>query len=108
MRNNKEMFPTDVVAFRKAIYDQLKLAHPDGSYIPSTAALKAAAFLAIKELLESEDGWTPLHAVNVWTSVMLTNESAFHKMMVRDVEQGTLTGIKVVQGAKAVAKGYFE
>ena len=109
MQTDKERFPALVISFRKAIYDQLKLANPDGKYIPSTASLRTAAFAAIKEIVESEvDPVSPLLAVNVWNAVMLTNESAFHQGMAREIENGTLTGIKLVKGAKAVAAGYFE
>ena len=104
------MFPSDVVAFRKAIYDQIKLANPGGSYIPTTASLRAAGFTAMKELIESEDAGaiTPMHAVNVWNAVMLCNESAFRQRMADHIKSGELTDIKLVSGAKAVAKGYFE
>lgn len=109
MQNDKDRFPALVIAFRLAIYDQLKLANPDGRYIPSTAALRAAAFKAISEVVESETEPVGYKlAINVWNAVMLTNESAFHQRMAEAVEQGTLTGIQVVKGAKAVAKGYFE
>jgi len=107
--DNKARSPGLVSAFRKAIYDALKQANPDGKYIPSTAALRAAAFKAIKEVIESEtEAVEPMLAVNVWNAVMLTNESAFHQGMAREIEKGTLTGITVVKGAKAVAAGYFD
>lgn len=109
MTNDKDRFPALVVSFRKAIYDALKTAHPDGRYIPLTASLRAAAFSAIKEVIESEaEPVSPMLAVNVWNAVMLTNESAFHQGMAREIENKTLAGIELVKGAKAVAKGYFE
>ena len=109
MQNDKDRFPALVISFRKAIYDALKEANADGRYIPSTAALRAAAFKAIKEVIESEtEAVSPMLAVNVWNAVMLTNESAFHQGMGRDIENGILTGLTLVKGAKAVAKGYFD
>ena len=98
-----------VPQFRKAIYDALKEAHKDGVYIPSTAALRSAAFAAMKELLASEvEAVEPLLAVNVWNAVMLTNESAFHQTMAREIENGTLAGITIRKGAKSVARTYME
>lgn len=98
-----------VPSFRLAIYDAIKEANPSGVYLPSTAALRTAAFKALKEVVESEvDPVEPLLAVNVWNAVMLTNESAFHQGMERAITAGTLTGIKVLKGAKAVAGGYME
>lgn len=109
MQTDIARFPALVVSFRKAIYDQLKADHPEGTYIPRTAALRSAAFKAIKEVIESEtEPVGNMLALNVWNAVMLCNESAFHQGMEREIEAGTLTGIKVVKGAKAVAKGYFE
>lgn len=96
-----------VGGFRKAIYDQLKLANSDGKYIPSTGALRAAAFAAMKEVVESEaDPVEPMLAVNVWNAVMLTNESAFHQGMEREIKNGTLTGITMQKGSVAVARDY--
>lgn len=107
MQTDKERFPGLVVNFRKAIYDQLKSANPDGRYIPTTAALRQAAFAASTELFEAEtDPVSWRLAVNVWNAVMLTNESAFHQTMQREIEAGTLAGIKMVKSAKAVAQGY--
>lgn len=109
MATNKERFPGLVVAFRKAIYDALKAANPDGKYVPSTGALRAAAFPAMKEIVESEtEAVEPMLAVNVWNAVMLTNESAFHQTMEREIKTGTLSGITLVKGAKAVASTYNE
>lgn len=97
--------------FRSAIYDALKEAAgaTNGTYVPSTASLRAAAFKAIKEVIESEvEPVGPMLAVNVWNAVMLTNESAFHQGMKRAIEAGTLSGIKIATGAKAIAAGYVE
>lgn len=109
MATNKERFPALVIGFRKAIYDQIKLANPDGKYIPTTGGLRAAAFPAIKEIIESEaEAVEPLLAINVWNAVMLTNESAFHQGMEREIKSGTLIGIKLVKGAKMLASQYNE
>ena len=102
-RSLKERFPELVIAFRKAIYDQIKEQHPDG-YRPSTANLRAAAFPAIKEVMESEaeQPFPPMAAVVLWNAVMLSNESAFHQGMEREIKAKTLD-IKVIKGAAAVA-----
>lgn len=100
-------FPELVVNFRKAIYDQLKETHGE-QYIPSTAALRIAAFKAAEEVFGSEIEPVPNRlALNVWNAVMLCNESAFHQGMERDIKAGVLQGIKIVKGARAVAQGYF-
>ncbi len=60
-------------------------------------------------MVESEvDPVEPMVAVNVWNAVMLTNESAFHQGMKRAIDAGTLGGIKMQTGAKAIAQGYNE
>ena len=108
MKTNAERFPELVVAFRNAIYDQIKEKH-GATYVPSTASLREAAFGAMKEVLESEvDPVSPMLAVNVWNAVMLTNESAFHQGMKRDIEKGLLLGIKLTTGARAIASKYVE
>lgn len=109
MSNDKARFPSLVVNFRKAIYDQLKAANPDGKYIKATSSLRAAAFAAAKEVFDAEpEPVGPMLACNVWNAVMLCNESAFHQTMEREIENGSLTGVQVVGGKKAVAAGYFE
>lgn len=109
MKTNAERFAELVPMFRLAIVDKIKEANPSGTYLPSTQALRVAAFAAIKEVVESEvEAVPPMLAVNVWNAVMLTNESAFHQGLERAISAGTVTGLKVVKGAKAVASGYFE
>lgn len=106
-KSDKERFPGMVILFRKAIIDALKAANPDGTYIPSTAALRAAAFAAMKEMVESEtEPVSPMLACNVWNAVMLCNESAFHQGLKRAIDAGEVTGLKLATGAKAVAGMY--
>jgi hypothetical protein len=108
MKTNKERHPEMVIAFRKAIYDALKEANPNGLYAPSTEALEAAAFKAIVEIVESEaDPVSWLLALNVWHSVILSNESAFRQTMKREIDAGTLEGIKMVTTKVAKAKAYM-
>lgn len=131
MKSNVERFPGLVTLFRAAIIDQLKEQLKDGQkdkdgnlvYIPSTAALRSAAKLAMKEIVESHDcepteeqladkafegPVSPMLAVNVWDAVMLSNESAFHQGLARDIEKKLVTGLVILKGAKAVAQGYVE
>ena len=108
MKTNAERFPELVVSFRKAIYDAIKEKHGE-TYVPSTASLREAAFSAMKEVIGSEvDPVEPMLAVNVWNAVMLTNESAFHQGMKRDIDKGLLLGIKLTTGARAIASKYVE
>lgn len=114
MKTNAERFPGLVVLFRSAIIDAIKEVAPkleDGTaiYAPSTASLRAAAFKAMKEVVESEaDAVDAMLAVNVWNAVMLTNESAFHQGLKRSIEAKTVTGLKLVEGTKATASSYVE
>lgn len=115
MKTNAERFPLLVPLFRAAILDAIKAALPaagsDGlqGYTPSTAALRSAAFKAMAELVASEtEPVDAMLAVNVWNAVMLTNESAFHQGLERDIKAGTVSGLKIVKGHKAVAQGYVE
>lgn len=109
MANDKDRFTALVPLFRMAIIDSLKQSNPDGKYIPSTASLRAAAFKAMKEIVESEaEPVGPMLAVNVWNAVMLTNESAFHQGLKRSIDNKEVTGLTLVAGAKAVAAGYFD
>ncbi len=114
MKTNAERFVVLVPLFRAAIVDQLIAAgNADEAgvvtYIPSTAALRAAAFLAMKEVIASEaDPIEPMLAVNIWNSVMLTNESAFHQGLEREVKAGKHPKLKMAKGAKAVAQTYVE
>ena len=109
MKTNKERQPELVIAFRKAIYDAIKEANPDGNYVPSTEGLEQAAFAAIKEVVGSEaDPVDWLLALNVWHSVILSNRSAFRQTMKREIEAGTLAGIKLITAKRAVAKSYME
>jgi hypothetical protein len=107
MKTNAERFPELVVAFRKAIYDKIKEKFADG-YVASTASLRACAFPAMKEVVESEvDPVEPMLAVNVWNAVMLTNESAFHQGLERDIKNKVVE-IKLIKGSRAVAGTYCE
>lgn len=113
MKTAQERFPELISLFRSDIYSHLKKAYPDGKYIPTTAALRAAAFAAMRDLVESatetEDGpIEPMLALNVWNAVLLCNDSAFHQTMARAIEKKELTGIEIVRGAKAVSGTYFE
>jgi hypothetical protein len=107
-KDNSARLASLVVAFRKAIYDQLKEMAGANAYIPSTASLRAAAFKAIEEIVESEqEDLPPRLLLNVWNAVMLTNESAFHQTMEREIKAGTLSGITMAKGAKAVSGQYY-
>lgn len=108
-KDNTARLAALVVAFRKAIYDRLKeTAGESGVYIPSTASLRAAAFPAMQEVVESEtEDIPPRLLLNVWNAVMLCNDSAFHQAMERDIKSKQLVGITVQRGAKAVASNYY-
>lgn len=107
-KDNSARLASLVVGFRKAIYDQLKEQAAGSAYIPTTAALRAAAFKAIAELVDAEsEDLPPRLLLNVWNAVMLTNESAFHQTMEREIKAGTLVGITMAKGAKAVSGQYY-
>ena len=107
-KDNSAKLAQLVVMFRKAIYDQLKEQVGANAYVPSTASLRGAAFKAIAEVIEAEqDDLPPRLILNVWNAVMLTNESAFHQTMEREIKAGTLTGIQMAKGAKAVSGQYY-
>jgi len=107
-KDNSARLAALVVAFRKAIYDQLKAACAGSAYIPTTAALRGAAFKAIEEVVDGEqEDLPPRLLLNVWNAVMLTNESAFHQTMEREIKAGTLSGITIAKGAKAVSGQYY-
>lgn len=114
MKTNAERFVELVPLFRAAIVDAIIAAGTPGAdgkvtYVPSTAALRGAAFKAMKELVESEpEPVEPMLAVNVWNAVMLTNESAFHQGLKREIDAGKHPKLKLVAGAKAVAMSYVE
>lgn len=116
MKTNAERFPILVPLFRAAIIDKIKEQHSDRKdangdvqYIPSTQALRQAAFKAMTEVVGSEaDPVDAMLAVNVWSAVMLSNESAFHQGLERDIKKGLVKGIKITSGARAVAQGYNE
>lgn len=93
MKTNQERFAEMVIAFDKAIVDRLKeMAEKTGGVLtPSTDALKAAAFPAMKEVVESEaDPVPPMLAIAVWEAVMKTNESAYRQGLARKQKAGTL------------------
>ena len=93
MKSNQERFASMVPAFEAAIVDGLKIQADasGGVYIPSTDGLKAAAFPAIKEVIESEvDPVSPMLAIAVWEAVMHSNESAFRQVLERKQKAGTL------------------
>lgn len=114
MKTNAERFVELTPLFRAAIVDAIVAsgtAGQDGkvAYVPSTAALRQAAFTAMKELIASEaDPVEPMLAVNIWNAVMLTNESAFHQGLKREVDAGKHPKLKIVAGAKAVAQSYVD
>lgn len=79
-------------AFEAAIIDKLSEAiGPGGTYVPSTDALKGAAFAAMNEVIESEvEPVKPMLAVVLWESVVKINESAHRKGLERMEKAGTL------------------
>ncbi len=85
-----------VVAFEQAIDDRLgEAAKLTGDvYIPSTDALKAAAFPALKEVIEAEEISEPVPAmlaVAVWEAVLKVNESAYRQGLERKAKAGTIS-----------------
>lgn len=92
-------FATLVAAFEQGIVDQIEASVGKGGvYIPSTDSLKAAAFPAMSELVESEFNdngevipMGPMLAVVVWETVLKINESAFRKGLARKEKAGLLS-----------------
>lgn len=84
-----------VVAFEAAIIDRLgeEAAKTGGVYVPSTDALKAAAFPALKEVIEAEEIDSPVPhmlAVAVWEATLKINESAYRGKLASLEKAGTL------------------
>jgi hypothetical protein len=93
MKSNQERYAEMVVSFEAAIIDRLKeeSLKTGGVYRPSTDSLKAAAFPALKEVIDSEaEAVPPMLAVAVWEAVLKTNESAFRQGLARREKAGTL------------------
>lgn len=110
--SEKERFGGLVSSFTSAIIDRLaeQAKQTGGTYVPSTESLKAAAFGAWQEVIESEqEAVGPMLAVAVWEAVMKVNESAFRQGLERKEKAGLLP-FKVGGGQRAVksiAAGYL-
>lgn len=91
-------------AFAKAIVDRLAdVAKENGGvYVPSTDALKAAAFDAMNEVVESEiEPVSPMMAVGIWEAELKINESAHRQGLMR-AEKAGLLAFKIAAGEKKV------
>lgn len=113
-----------VSAFQKAIIDRLadaakaNVVNGVATYVPSTDTLKAAAFAAWQEMIESntekdaegnDRPISPMLAVACWESVLKINESAFRQHLERKAKAKELTfavggGTRSV---KSIATGYL-
>lgn len=107
-KDNSARLAALVIAFRLAIIDQLKAQANGSALIPSVAALRAAAFKAMEEVVEAEvDDIPPRLLLNVWQAVMLCNDSAFWQGLERDIKAKKVEGLEIVRGTKAVAGSYY-